>query len=208
MTHLHDDHAAGLPALIRNFRPAEVWNGLVPAEKSPLLTAVEQSAAETGSRVVHLHAGEAPESSVKVLWPAQAAVGGPKAKNDDSLVLLLSYGKHRFLLMGDAERPSEMAMQVPEEVDVLKAGHHGSRTSSNPEFLALTRPLFTLISSGEGTRTAILIGREPASGDGSRILRTDRSGAISIASDGSRITILDYRFGYGAVKAAVSNALD
>lgn len=194
VTHLHDDHAAGIPAVIRNFRPREVWLGLAP-EDSSLLRAIRNAAAEVGTRVVGLRTGDTRDNVLQVLWPARDMEPGPKAKNDDSLVILLTFGANKFLLMGDAERPTEFRIDIPPDIDVLKAGHHGSRTSSNPEFLAVTRPLFTLISSGEGNsyghpNSAVLSSLEQV---GTRIFRTDRAGAIQVLSDGRRITITDNR---------------
>ena len=186
VTHLHDDHAAGIPAVIRNFRPREVWLGLAP-EDSSLLRAIRNAAAEVGTRVVGLRTGDTRENVIQVLWPARDVEPGPKAKNDDSLVLLLTYGANKFLLMGDAERPTEFRIAIPPDIDVLKAGHHGSRTSSNPDFLAVTRPLFALISSGEGNsyghpNSAVLSSLEQV---GTRIFRTDREGAIQVYPTGT-----------------------
>ncbi len=209
VTHLHDDHAAGIPAVIRNFRPREVWLGLAP-EDSPLLRAIRNAAAEVGTRVVGLRTGDTRENVLQVLWPARDVEPGPKAKNDDSLVLLLTYGVNKFLLMGDAERPTEFRLAIPPDIDVLKAGHHGSRTSSTPEFLAVTRPLFTLISSGEGNsyghpNPAVLSNLEQV---GTRIFRTDHGGAIQVVSDGRRITITDNRANDSREIPALSSGVD
>ncbi|MDZ4798584.1 MAG: ComEC/Rec2 family competence protein [Bryobacteraceae bacterium] len=192
VTHLHEDHAAGLPAVIRNFRPREVWTGLAPAG-SGLLKRIEDAARVAGSRVVSLHEGDTREN-IRVLWPKGGRVPGTSAHNDDSLVLLLTHGIHRFLLMGDAERGAEAAMAVPEEIDVLKAGHHGSRTSSTPEFVSRLRPLFALISAGDGNsyghpHAAVVERLQQA---GVRVLRTDRDGLVSVGTDGTRLRVRSY----------------
>ncbi len=193
VTHLHDDHAAGLPAVIRNFRPREVWTGLAP-ESSPLLRRVREAATAVGARVVSLREGDS-RPGVQVLWPKADAHAGAVARNDDSLVLLVSNARHRVLLMGDAEGATETGMTLPSEVDVLKAGHHGSRTSTGAEFLERARPLFAVISAGEGNLYGhphpLVLAR--LKGSGTRVLRTDRSGLISVMSDGIRLNIKCFR---------------
>jgi competence protein ComEC len=187
VTHLHDDHAGGMPAVIRNFRPREVWTGLAP-ESSSLLGRIREAARAAGSRLESLHKGDG-RAGLRVLWPPRDAHAGAVAKNDDSLVLLIFNGRHKFLLMGDAEQPVEYGMAVPEDIDVLKAGHHGSRTSTTPVLLDRARPLFAAISSGEGNSYGhphpLVLQRLNAAG--TRVFRTDLSGAIQFQSDGIRL---------------------
>lgn len=190
VTHLHDDHAGGLPAVIRNFRPREVWTGLAP-ESSPLLKQIQEAARGSGSRVRSLRAGEV-QDGIRVLWPVPGAEPGAVAKNDDSLVLLISNRKHKFLLMGDAEERAETGIAAPEDVDVLKAGHHGSKTSSTTGLLERTRPLFAAISAGEGNsyghpNPAVL---DRLRMNGVRVMRTDSMGLIQFQSDGTRLNLL------------------
>ncbi|MBC7925779.1 MAG: DNA internalization-related competence protein ComEC/Rec2 [Bryobacteraceae bacterium] len=204
VSHLHDDHAAGLPAVIRNFRPREIWTGLAP-ENSPLLAKMREAAWVAGSRVVAMHEGDT-RDYVRVIWPRADALPGPHAKNDDSLVLLLTHGKHRFLLMGDGEKKTELGMQIPEEVDVLKAGHHGSKTSSRPEFLQVVRPLFAMIGVGNGNSyghpspQVLDSFRE----NGTRVLRTDEDGLVQVRSDGTRLRIWRNRDGRPSEYPALS----
>jgi competence protein ComEC len=210
VSHLHDDHAAGLPAIIRNFRPSEVWTGAAPAESS-LLRAIQSAAHDIGASVRSLREGEHREhagASLTVLAPSAGYMPGKSARNDDSLVLLLAYGRHKFLLTGDAERKVESDLAgrgVLPEIDVLKAGHHGSRTSTTPEFLSATRPLFALISVGEGNSYGHpfpeVLDRLGAMG--TRVLRTDQSGLVQIRSDGKRLTISRYSDDEAAVQPAV-----
>ncbi|MBC8167789.1 MAG: ComEC/Rec2 family competence protein [Bryobacteraceae bacterium] len=210
ITHMHDDHAAGMPAIIRNFRPSEVWTGAVP-EASPLLDAVRAAANETGAKLVGLRSGDQRSgggASITALSPAGAYVPSKAARNDDSLVLLISFGRHRFLLTGDAERRVEsdlVSRGLATEIDVLKTGHHGSRTSTNTEFLNAARPLFALISVGEGNTYGHpypdVIDR--LNGAGARILRTDQNGLVQIRSNGRAITIERFSDSAGQAKAAV-----
>jgi competence protein ComEC len=76
--------------------------------------------------------------------------------NNESVVLLYERGRRRVLLTGDAGAPAESeilaGMPAPLRVDVLKVGHHGSRTSSQPEFVAAFAPRVALLSCGRRNR--------------------------------------------------------
>ena len=89
------------------------------------------------------------------LWPEIVPEEiGPAPKNNDSLVLRLKYGERTLLLPGDAEKQAESAMldensETALHADVLKVGHHGSKNSTMPEFLAAVHPRVAVISAGE-----------------------------------------------------------
>jgi competence protein ComEC len=145
----------GMPAALRNFRPRELWVAVDP-DSAPY-RALLAEAATLGIKVRHLRAGDHPvfdslKLSVVAPTPAYANPGAPV--NDDSLVLRLQFGQASALLEGDAEAPSERAMvaaspTLPLGPDtLLKVGHHGSRTSTTPEFLALAAPQDAVISVG------------------------------------------------------------
>ena len=107
MTHAHDDHAQGLSAVIRNFRPSEFWTGAVPAASSGLLS----EARNYGAQLRQPHAGDVRKfgaATVRVLAPAADYIPSASAKNNDSLVLEITYGNRRFLLTGDAEKAVEL----------------------------------------------------------------------------------------------------
>ncbi|HYO84400.1 MAG TPA: ComEC/Rec2 family competence protein, partial [Bryobacteraceae bacterium] len=193
VTHLHADHAAGLPALIRNFRPAELWTGgLAPGS---LTEDVLRAARSSGTRVVQLNESVAVRlgsARVTVLAPAGEYRPGASASNSDSLVLRIAHGSRSFLLTGDADHRVETALMAhPEtlEADVLKVAHHGSRSSSQTDFLAAVRPLFAAISAGAdnsyGHPHPELVERLNAAG--CRSWQTDRSGLVSFYTNGRRI---------------------
>jgi competence protein ComEC len=158
LSHAHSDHMGGMPAILRNFRPRELWVSIDPNSDS--YRALLDEAASLGIRVRHLHAGDRiawQSLNVSVLAPTPAYANAGPPVNNDSLVLRMVYGRASVLLEGDAEAPSEREMVddslsgrgLPLGPDtLLKVGHHGSRTSTNPEFLAQVAPQDAIISVG------------------------------------------------------------
>ncbi len=158
LTHAHSDHMGGMPAILRNFRPRELWVAVDP--NSAPYRALLDEAAMLGIRVRHLRAGERipwDDVDISVLAPTPAYANPGPPINNDSLVLRMQFGQASALLEGDAETPSEDAMvaaslsgrglQLGPDT-LLKVGHHGSRTSTTPEFLALVAPQDAVISVG------------------------------------------------------------
>jgi competence protein ComEC len=87
---------------------------------------------------------------VRVLAPLPGYKPGVEPNNNDSLVLRVGYGATSVLLEGDAEAPIERGMlaENPLESTLLKVGHHGSATSTQPGFLSRVSPRFAIISCG------------------------------------------------------------
>ena len=198
LSHAHDDHIGGLPALIGDFRPKEIWTGATP--DCPTWQAVREKAAAVGARIVSWHSPNRfafGGAEIQVLAPSADYIPGDTPKNNDSLVLRLSFGRHSFLLSGDVERQIEREMLETDELehtDVLKVAHHGSRTSSSEEFLSAVSPAFAVISDGfensYGHPHPTVIERLQQHHAG--ILRTDQQGLISIRSDGRHLSIETY----------------
>jgi competence protein ComEC len=112
--------------------------------------------------------------------------------NDTSIVLRLTYGRTAFLLTGDAEAEEEEDMLrtgQPLGCDVLKVGHHGSHTSTTPEFLRAAHPRLAVISVGAHNRyghpSPDVVRRLKETGI--PVYRTDRNGAVTCYSDGVTI---------------------
>ncbi|MFC5863715.1 ComEC/Rec2 family competence protein [Acidicapsa dinghuensis] len=208
LTHAHHDHMGGLPAILRNFHPRELWVG-----NNPPVAAYEsllQQATTLGVQIHSLHTGDTMplgDATIRVLAPELNYRPGPQPANNDSLVLQASYRTTSVLLAGDAEAPEEHTIlahskaipatsQVSSPLDtslhstVLKVGHHGSVTSTRPEFLSAVSPQWAVISCGRHNRFGhprfeIL---EELQAAHVRTLRTDTGGAACLLLDGQTVT--------------------
>lgn len=182
LTHAHSDHMGGMPAILRNFHPRELWVGIDPG--SSAYDSLLKEAAELDITIRHLHAGEITnldQLHITTLAPAAAYKNHGPPANNDSLVLRIDYGLASALLEGDAEAPSERAMMAANSVrpvTLLKIGHHGSRTSTTPDFFAAASPRFAVISVGRnntfGHPRQEIIARTAAAH--TRLYRTDEFG--------------------------------
>lgn len=122
-----------------------------------------------------------------------------KNMNNTSLVLMLHYGSFKMLLTGDAEAPVEDALQqkygTELQADVLKVGHHGSKTSSYWPFVSKVKPKYALISCGDfsiykhpnknvvGSLTHL----------GAKVLTTHDHGTLTVTTDGKSFDVLTER---------------
>lgn len=197
LTHPHPDHCAGLAALARDFRIGEFWEGRPGPMEGRYKELAEhlprRAPRRRYGRGIHIDIGPV---AIDVLSPAPA---GPAARpapadNEGSLVLRLTLGHTSFLLMGDAGPETEQALLesgVGLASDVLKAGHHGSGSSTSAAFLAAVRPRLVLVSAGAGNTygfpsPAVLARCARA---GAEVLRTDLDGAVEVLTDGHRLTV-------------------
>ena len=187
-THAHEDHSGGLLALLEDFRPRELWVGANPPE------ALSRRAAELHIPVLAKTAAPPVAYSgaqVEVLSPP-VGYSATRAGNDDSLALRIVYGSHSFLLTGDLESPMERRLLQEgrlQHTDVLKVGHHGSRTSTSQDFLDALSPSIAVISAGLensfGHPHAEVLNR--LTQQRAAILRTDREGLVTVRSDGRKL---------------------
>ncbi|HEY5330641.1 MAG TPA: ComEC/Rec2 family competence protein [Acidobacteriaceae bacterium] len=193
LTHAHSDHMGGMPAILRDFHPRELWVSVDPGNSADYRSLLAL-AAGLGIQVRHFHAGDGfawGGVRASVLAPEATYANANTPVNDDSLVMRLDFGKSSALLEGDAERRSEDTMLANNRiapVTLLKIGHHGSKTSTNPEFLSAAAPKEAVISSGRRNtfghpRPEILQRLEEAH---VKTFRTDRQGATTflLAADG------------------------
>jgi competence protein ComEC len=133
----------------------------------------------------------------EVLAPEASEDPNAPSANNDSLVLRLTDGERVFLLTGDMERESESQVLdsgEPLDCDVVKVAHHGSNTSSTPEFVAATHARFAVISVGLrspfGHPVPAIVDRWKASG--AQTLTTGENGTISFTTDGKDLRLSTY----------------
>ncbi len=151
ITHGHIDHIGGMAAVIANFHPKQLWIGKNPPSRT--YDAVLHEADVVHTRIVQHLAGDRfgfGGVSVHVLWPDAEYEPGRRPTNGDSLVMRVQYEGTSALLEGDAEAPAERKMLAEGGLQstLLKVGHHGSRTSTTPAFLAAVDPKDAAISVG------------------------------------------------------------
>jgi competence protein ComEC len=192
LTHAHSDHMGGMPSILRNFRPRVLWVGTNP--EIPAYQALLAEARRLDIPVEAMAAGSSfafGGTQVDVLAPSPDYTPKAGASNDDSLVLHVAYGKTSVLLEGDAEAPTEREMLSEQlHADLLKVGHHGSRTSTIPPFLAQVAPTYAVISVAHrnpyGHPKWEILRRLQE--DHVRTFRTDALGATSFYLNGSSVS--------------------
>jgi beta-lactamase superfamily II metal-dependent hydrolase len=195
-THPHADHIGGLPQAVRQF---EVKGVIMPdaahtsATFEKLLSAIEKK----GLKITVPKVGDVFTAGIikfTVIAPGKKF----KELNNMSVVVRLVHGETAFLFAGDAEGLSEREMLKsgqPLRADVLKTGHHGSRSSTTAEFLDAVRPSAAVISCGAGnsyghphTETLRKFGSK---GRNIKLFRTDKDGTVVITTDGHKVTLPD-----------------
>ncbi len=195
LSHAHEDHIGGLAAVLENFHVKELWTGATPS--SPPWDALRRKAGALGVRIVPLIQGRRFDyggAHFEVLAPLPDYVPASMPRNNDSLVLRLTYRQRSLMLSGDMERQIEsklLAENLVPHSDILKVAHHGSKTSTTAPFLDAVHPAFAIISAGfenlYGHPNAEVVERLKQSNI--EILRTDQVGAIMVRTDGRRVEI-------------------
>lgn len=152
VTHWDEDHWGGLPDVLEQFSV-----GTIAVAANALEDAPAEVLNRSGVEYRQVRRGDTVDIGAfcaRVMWPFESVDG---EGNEDSLVLLLSYGQEgkslRMLLTGDAEldQEREFAREVG-DIDVLKLGHHGSKVSVDGELLDVLKPDLSIASAGEGNR--------------------------------------------------------
>jgi competence protein ComEC len=200
VTHGDPDHLGGGLSLLRDFRPGHLWAGIDVPSHQPSRALLE-SAIHDGVRVEPVRAGGERawgNARIRVLSPPEPDWERQRVRNDDSVVLEITYGDVAVLLTGDISSEVERDI-VPRltraRIRILKVAHHGSRTSTSEAFLDAWRPQIAIISCGRGNRfghpTREVLARLDAIG--ARVLRTDLDGEITIDTDGQAVHVETFR---------------
>ncbi len=191
LTHAHGDHIGGLVRVVENFHPRELWVGINP--QTDELARLYQTARQNHMVIGQYTAGDKLDwggAQIQVLAPPADWRPKKGRENDDSLTLLVAYGKTSALLAGDLEQKMEklVAAHAP-HADLLKVAHHGSASSTRPELLAAVEPKFAVVSVGYrnsfGHPRADVLQRLEAAHV--RTYRTDLMGAVTFLLDGRQV---------------------
>ncbi len=153
-THMHSDHIGGYPGVLAGIKAQTVLEPVCPDSLIPTTKIYERYLDAVEANGAKLHAADAWETFA--LGNAKITVLGPvsenaKDLNDTSLVLRVDYGDISCLFTGDMEEAEEteiLAGGAKLNVDFLKVGHHGAKTSSSEAFLAAVTPQYAAISCG------------------------------------------------------------
>jgi competence protein ComEC len=197
LSHPHTDHVGGAANVLRALRPRTYVDAGFPGGASSYR---ESLAAARAMRVrwARAHPNEKLEIdgvSITFLAPDSTWTASLTDPNLASVVTLVRVGDIRMLLMGDAEAPEERWLLEHEasllHADVLKVGHHGSKTSSSEAFLDAVQPRLALVSVGAGNSYHLptpSVMRALAA-HGAQVLRTDQLGTIVARTDGHRLIV-------------------
>lgn len=193
VSHAHADHVGGAAAVLERFRTGIVIEPGRPFPDPAYYRFLDEVAADG----VPWHPGRPGDRFVldgvtfTLLHPDTTWPGLGEDLNEDSLVLLVEFGAFRALFPGDAGFAAEGWLRGRVgRVSMLKVGHHGSRGSTGDAWLDELVPRAAVISVGHNTYghpAAATLGRLAA--HGTDVRRTDRDGAIHVATDGVTMTV-------------------
>lgn len=198
ISHPQMDHMGGLLSVIPQARPACIWwNPVQP--RPPFVTSIMAEALKVGCQVLPANR-ERPviklgTATLRFLnQPCTASHVTPQELNDTSVVCSIRYDNVSFLFTGDMEVMGEeelLASAVPLAADVLKVGHHGSRTSTSRRFVEAVRPKVAVISSdfrlSRGAPGREVVDRLLSAG--SQVFCTGRDGAVMVETDGKSLSV-------------------
>ncbi len=166
-THKHTDHYKGLTELSAEMDNFSIYTGMT-----------------AGKRV---RISESDSVYIEALWPLTLAEGQEQEENKDCSVFMVHYGSYKVLVTGDLDSEGEAELikyygsGETLRADVLKVGHHGSKTSTSAELLAVVRPKIAVIQVGKnnyGHPTSETLDR--LENAGCMIFRNDQDGAVGI----------------------------
>lgn len=190
-THPHADHIGSMAYIVRHMDIGEVFMPKVSANTKTyenLLEAVSDKGLKIKSAKAGLTIAENDDYKITVAAPS---VIDSENLNNSSAVIKLSYKNNSFLFTGDAEKEELSKIKTDISADVLKVGHHGSKTSTYKDFLDAVNPKYAVISVGKNNdyghphkNTLKLL-----SNYGITVFRTDKDKTVVFASNGDKISV-------------------
>lgn len=190
-THPHSDHIGGLDTVIDELETGKIYMPKVASDTktfNDVLDAVERKGLSVNTAKSGVEVLKSDDLSVTFVAPVRETY---KSLNNVSAVVKIVYKNSSFLFTGDAEEQAEEDITADVRADILKAGHHGSSTSSSWDFLNRVNPSCAVISCGEGNEyghphTETL---EKLSEIGAAVYRTDLDGTVIIETQGDGYTV-------------------
>jgi len=200
ITHVDSDHYKGFISLISNGLIKRIFKPRIDTTLSKDVN-LEYIISKSGSPLEYYSKSKMDFGNLSfyILNDTTNAIYNKLDMNNRSGIFKIVYGNNSFLLTGDAEYAAERFL-IKEygpflDSDILKVGHHGSKSSSSQKFIDAVTPKIALISVGENNKfnhpSKIVIDR--FNNKNVAIYRTDLEGAIILQSDGESINKIDWR---------------
>jgi len=196
ITHPDPDHIGGARAMLRRFAPRAIWEG-VPVPPHPARRALRDAAIADGLEWRTVTVPDRVEIAgveIVVLHPPPPDWERQRVRNDDSVVLSVRYGSVAVILPGDIGKegePRALRHVEPAPITIVKAPHHGSATSSTPEFVSALKPRAVIFSVGRrnpfGHPAPPVVARYQAGG--AALFSTAEDGAVILDTDGKTVEV-------------------
>ena len=206
LSHPHPDHLLGLIYIMNNFDVRQVWRSNLPIDLE--IYPEWEKAIKLNNINVCMTSNKSPERifngvRVKVLWPLNYSPQDMNnlsydEVNDSSLVLKITFSNVSFLIPGDISAEVEKQLiksKTDLRSDVLVVPHHGSAHSSSAEFIKAVTCRYAIVSAGKAN---VFHHPHPSTlqrynDAGVNIFRTDRDGAVTLMTDGTKLNIDTFR---------------
>ncbi|MBI4114570.1 MAG: MBL fold metallo-hydrolase [Candidatus Niyogibacteria bacterium] len=190
-THADADHIGGLPDVLARYDVEYIFDSDSSSDTG-VFDAWQEAIQKENATYTHISRGTRIFLDENIWLDVIYPFKGQKTEdaNDMSVVAKLIYGDTCFLLTGDLERTGEFKLLKDDlECDVLKVGHHGSKTSTSDAFLQAVSPAIAVISAGKenkyGHPHEVVMNK--LQNAGISFLRTDDGGMIVLFSDGEKV---------------------
>ena len=187
-SHYDEDHISGLIGVLSDIPVDRVIAPDYEAETS-IFRSFQKKLADSSAELLSPYPGDRypmGDGEILILGPGRENY---EIENDRSVAVLLTFGKFRCLITGDAESKAELQMTESSRdlsADLYVAGHHGSASSSTCRFLEAVHPRYVFFSCGADNPYGHPAARvlDAVRDEGAEIFRTDRQGSVTAYTDG------------------------